>query len=180
MKYVTLGNNRIVRSSALALAAFAAMGGAHAATATTTFKAKIVITESCSFTATPAVDVDFGTQARATTAVTVDNAGSVTVNCTPGTSYTLGLNGGLNTIGTIATPVAGDRRMRLGSTGSNYVGYELYQNTGRTTFWGNASGTWVSGTGTGVNVTVPVYGRVINVNAVAGSYEDTITATITY
>lgn len=176
---VTSGFTRIGRAAAISLAALAGMGVAQAATDTTTFKVKLTVTESCVISAVTPTDVDFGSQARTAAALTLDAAGALNVNCTSGTSYTLGLNGGINTTGTITAPVAGNRRMRLGAT-TSYVGYELYQNAGRTTFWGNTTGSWLSGTGTGASVSVPVYGRVVSANSVAGNYEDTVTATITY
>lgn len=176
---VTFGFNRVSRAAVLSLAALAGVGMAQAATDSTTFKVKLTVTESCVISATAPTDVDFGTQARTANALTLDAAGALNVNCTSGTAYTIGLNGGINTTGAIAAPVAGNRRMRFGSTAS-YVGYELYQNTGRTTFWGNTTGSWLAGTGTGASVSVPVYGRVVSANTVAGAYEDTITATITY
>jgi spore coat protein U-like protein len=50
--------------------------------------------------------------------------------------------------------------------------------------WGASTGTnTVAGTGTGANQVYQVYGQVANPslsNAAPGSYQDTITATITY
>lgn len=176
---VTFAFNRISRAAVLSLAALAGTGLAQAATDSTTFKVKLTVTESCFISATAPTDVDFGTQARTASAVTLDAAGALNVNCTSGTPYTIGLNGGVNTTGTVAAPVAGDRRMRRGAT-TDYLAYELYQNTGRTTFWGNTTGSWLAGTGTGASVSVPVYGRAVSTNNTAGAYEDTVTATITY
>ena len=152
---------------------------AQAATDATTFNVKLTVTESCFISTTAPTDVNFGTQARTATAISLDAAGALNVNCTTGTAYNIGLNGGTNTSGAIAAPVAGNRRMRLGAT-TNYVGYELYQNTARTTFWGNATGSWLGGTGTGASVAIPVYGRVVAANAPAGAYADVITATVNY
>lgn len=174
-------NTPLLRSGLVALAVLGAVGAAQAAgTDTTTFKVKLVITESCTISTTAPTDVDFGSQGRVTTAVAFDAAGALNVNCSAGTPYTIGLNGGVNSLGTANAPVAGNRRMKLGAT-TTYVPYELYQNAGRTTFWGNTIGTsTVAGTGTGSSVALPVFGRVISVNSAAGSYEDTITATVTY
>ena len=69
-------------------------------------------------------------------------------------------------------------------TTNNYVGYQLYQDSGRSTVWGATTGTnTLSRTATGNNENYPVYGRVSNPsanNAAAGNYQDTITATIVY
>lgn len=180
LKTVTFRNvkSEVARAALLSAVAFGAMGAAQAATDTKTFQVKLTITESCVISATAPTDVDFGSQARATAAVAFDAAGALNVNCSAGTPYTIGLNGGANNTGTTATPTAGSRRMLSGA--ANYVGYELYQNSTRATFWGNATGSWLGGTGTGASVSVPVYGRVVSANAPAGAYVDTVTATITY
>ena len=183
-KSVTSGSTKLgmARAALLSVAAVAAMGAAQAATDTTTFKVKLTVTESCLTGATLPTDVSFANQARTAAALTLDAAGQLNVNCTVGTAYNIGLNGGLNATipaGT-AAPVAGNRRMRLGAT-TNYVPYELYSNAARTTFWGNTIGTsTLTGTGTGASVAVPVYGRVTSANVPAGAYEDTVTATVTY
>lgn len=181
LKTVTSTNikSKVARAVLLSVAALGAMAAAQAATDTKTFQVKLTITESCFISTIAPTDVNFGSQARTAAALTLDAAGALNVNCTAGTTYNIGLNGGVNNTGTPATPTAGSRRMRLGAT-TNYVGYELYQNTGRTTFWGNATGSWLGGTGTGASVSVPVYGRVVSANAPAGAYIDTVTATITY
>ena len=180
-KNVTFGNIKsLFKAGLVAAAAAGAFAGAQAATNTTTFLVKLVITESCTISTPAATDVDFGSQVRATAAVNVNVTGTLNVNCSAGTSYTVGLNGGTNTTGTIGAPTAGQRRMKL-TTANTYVPYELYQVAGGTTFWGNTAGTnTVAGTGTGTAVPLSVYGKVTSVNFPAGSYEDTVTATITY
>jgi spore coat protein U-like protein len=70
--------------------------------------------------------------------------------------------------------------MKLAS-GSALVPYELYQVAGGTTFWGNTPGTdTVAGTGTGSAVPLSVHGKLTSTNFPAGTYEDTVTATVTY
>lgn len=181
LQSVTFKNiKNLLKTGLVAGAVAGAFGAAHAATDTTTFKVKLVITESCTISTPAATDVDFGSQVRATTAVNLNVTGTLNVNCSAGTSYTIGLNGGINTTGTIGTPTAGQRRMKL-SSGATLVPYELYQTSGGTTFWGNTTGTnTVAGTGTGASVALSVHGKLTSVNFPAGSYEDTVTATITY
>lgn len=179
-KHAGMQRNIMRRLARAALAASLAVAAAgHAATDSTTFKVKIVITESCSISTTAPSDVVFGTVARTSTTSNYDAAGALNVNCSAGTPYAIGLTGGANSTGTPAAPAAGDRRMKH-ATASVYVPYDLYQNSTRTTFWGNGTANSLSGTGTGASVAVPVYGRLTNVNFAAGSYEDTVTATITY
>ncbi len=76
---------------------------------------------------------------------TVDVTGSVTVTCTNGTPYHIGLNAG-NTPGSTIT----NRQMFGGNGGQNNLGYQLFSDAGRTINWGDSSGTnWVAGTGNG-------------------------------
>lgn len=152
---------------------------AHAATDSTTFKVQIVIKESCTISTVAPTDVNFGTVARTSTTSNYDAAGQLNVNCSDGTPYAIGLTGGVNATGAAASPAPGERRMKH-ATLASYVPYDLYQDAARSTFWGNTTGTLVSGTGTGVSVAVPVYGRLTDVNYPAGAYEDTVTATVTY
>lgn len=156
-----------------------AAGGTQAATDSTTFKVKIVIKESCTISTTAPTDVDFGTVTRDSATANYDAAGKLNVNCSDGTPYAIGLTGGANSTGTASSPVAGDRRMKHASL-TEYVPYDLYQDASRATFWGNTTASKLSGTGTGASVAVPVYGRLTDVNFPAGTYEDTVTATVTY
>jgi spore coat protein U-like protein len=70
-------------------------------------------------------------------------------------------------------------------SGSVTVPYQLYKASGRTAadVWGTtigAGGNVLAGTGTGANQNVPVYGRVPSANFAAGTYTDTVVATVTY
>jgi spore coat protein U-like protein len=67
-------------------------------------------------------------------------------------------------------------------SGSNFINYALYRDSARTANWGNTVGTdTVSGTGTGANQSLTVYGRVpAQTTPVAGTYTDTIVVTVTY
>ncbi len=66
--------------------------------------------------------------------------------------------------------------------GTNTVGYQLYQNAGRTTVWGNTPGTdTVPGTGSGASQTLTVYGRVPpQTTPPAATYNDSVTVTVNY
>jgi len=150
---------------------------------TTTFNVRIIITKACTITAAAATDVDFGT--ALSTATTPSNAqGSVTAQCSALTPYTIALNAGSNaaTANDVTT-----RRMRntdAAVTTNNFVGYQLYSDAGRANVWGATTGTnTVAGTGTGLAQAYPIYGQVANPsvnNAATGTYQDTVTATISY
>ena len=66
--------------------------------------------------------------------------------------------------------------------GTNSIAYQLYQNSGRTTVWGNTVGTnTVASTGTGNSQPLTVYGNVpAQATPPAATYNDTITVTVTY
>jgi spore coat protein U domain-containing protein, fimbrial subunit CupE1/2/3/6 len=107
----------------------------------------------------------------------LDNQGAVIVSCTPGAATTITLGQGLNPAGG-STDAAPLRRM---ASGTNRLSYTLFQNMGRTTIWGNTAGTGLSYTGTGSSSNIAVYGRVAAGQIVpAGTYNDTVVATITF
>ncbi|MBZ9978058.1 spore coat protein U domain-containing protein [Mesorhizobium sp. BR-1-1-10] len=116
-------------------------------------------------------DVDFGP--KGVLSDNVDATGQVSVTCTPGTTYTVGLSNGLT--GTAPTT----RRMTLGTQA---VTYGLYRDANRSQSWGNTVGTnTVAGTGGGTAQNLPVYGRVPpQATPSPGVYTDTVVVTVTY
>ena len=143
---------------------------ANAATATTSFAVSATVASGCAVTALP---LAFGSYDPAG-ASTVDATTSVTVLCTLGTPYHVGLNAG----GTAGASVA----TRKLASGLNRLNYTLYTDTNRSAVWGNTVGTdTVSGTYAIGQAALTVYGRIASGQAVAaGTYTDTITVTITY
>lgn len=137
-----------------------------------TFIASANLGGTCTITAS---DVNFGTVASLATATTA--SGSLAVTCNPGMPYSIALNAGITTGNTIAA-----RRMSLNGSGPGVVSYQLYQDAGYSTLWGDGtSGAIYPGTGAVITQTIPVHGRVpAQPTPAAGTYRDTITATITY
>lgn len=167
---------RLSTKTILATALLACCSQAFAATDTASFQVKIVITESCDIHTVAATELDFGTHARSTG--NWDAASNLTVNCSVGTPYTIAMNNGVNFSSTTVSDT--NRRM---ISGGNYVPYGLYRDGGRSLLWGSTTGSnTVGGNGTGAAVLVPVYGRVLaaSTNVPAGTYLDTVVATITY
>ena len=108
----------------------------------------------------------------------VDGAATVTVACTKGGSATITLDQGANS-GSGSTDASPNRRMK---TGSNFLSYGLFSDSTRSTVWGNTTGTGVGYTAASSAATgITVYGRIIASQDVpAGSYSDTVVATITF
>ncbi len=90
--------------------------------------------------------------------------------CTKGSTGVVSLDNGLNFSG-------GARRMK---TGTNFLTYEMYNDSGRTTVW-NASNTVSYTAASKASTGLTLYGRVAAGQDVpVGSYSDTVIATITF
>lgn len=64
---------------------------------------------------------------------------------------------------------------------SSFLPYNLYSNAARTQNWGNQSGDWVVGTGSGLPQVLTVYGKIPSgANVPSDTYNDTITVTVAY
>lgn len=164
--------NTFIRKAATSLALMIATFAAHAATDNTSFAVKLTVTSTCDISSVPATDIDFSS--HNSTATNVDSTGKLTVNCTNGTPYTIGLDDG-------AHENNGSRRMAGQDTQNTgvYVPYQLFTDSGRSIPWNNTSSTY-GGTGTGAAQELTVYARVVAMNVSAGDYLDTVIATITY
>ncbi|MDB9308651.1 spore coat U domain-containing protein [Aphanizomenon sp. CS-733/32] len=105
--------------------------------------------------------------------------GSVTVTCTSGASATITLDAGANPANgsTNALPL---RRLSNGTTGYlNY--YVVFQSGISVAYWGNTADTGVSHTGTGSASELNPIGTIPSgQNVPAGSYADTVVATVTF
>ncbi len=143
---------------------------AQAATATASMPVTITIQNACNVSSVAPTTLDFGTQGPLT--ANVDSTSTITVTCTSGATYDVGLSGG----------GSGDINARVMTNGGNQVGYQLYSDSGRQTVWGDTVGTnTVSNTGSGTAQTYTVYGRVpAQTTPPAGTYNDTVTVTVTY
>jgi spore coat protein U-like protein len=140
---------------------------------TTTGNVTVTVTVQTSCT------VSTDTLAFAPYSGTTENGSStgLTVTCSNGTPYNIGLDGGLHG----GTP-GGTNYMQIAG-GTTKVSYQLFSNSGYSTPWGNTIGTnTVSSTGTGIAQTpFVIYGTIPAGQAVvAGNYSDTVIATVTY
>ncbi len=162
---------------ATALVAAGVAGTANAASVGQDFKVKISITGSCTFIS--ASDINFA--ATAATPGTRDATGTIKVQCTNNLPFSVQLNSGLNGGGNV------NARKMKSTSGADTIAYQLYSDS-FSTVWGTAtSGAGlVSGTGAGFggttldkSFTVSARATLVGTEPVA-SYEDTITATVTY
>ena len=135
--------------------------------ATTSFTLTAQINPTCSISANPLAFANYaGALLNGTT--------TLSVTCTSTTFYNVGLNAGTATGATVTN------RMMTGPAGK-LLHYSLFSDSARTINWGNSTGSWVFGIGTGTAQTLTVYGQIpANQSTVSGIYTDTITATINY
>jgi spore coat protein U-like protein len=146
---------------------------AQAATATGPMTVTATVASTC---AVGASSLAFGSiPSTAILAGNIDATGTVTVNCTSGSSYSVALNAGLGTDATVTV-----RKM---SASAQLLSYTIYTSAERTTVWGDGTVTSVpiTGTGTGAMQTISAYGRIFSgQNITASAYSDTVNVTITY
>jgi spore coat protein U-like protein len=162
---------RISRALFVALLV-APAGMAQAATSVTSqFNVTMQITSQC--VVANATNMAFPTTGLLSTAV--NQTSTFDVTCSNTTPYTIGMDTGANAS-------SGQRRMKGGTSNSEFISYNLFSDSGRTTAWGNAVGSLVSGSGTGIVQNYTVYGQVPaqTTPSAATNYLDTVTITVTY
>lgn len=137
-------------------------------TSTVTFTITAVVQPACTVASE---SLAFGPYAG----VQKDGVAGLTVTCTNTTAYNLGLSIGNGSGATIAT-----RRMTGPSSAT--LEYQMFQDSGRTTNWGETIGSDTeTGTGTGAAQSLYIYARIPGGQHVQpGSYADTIIATLSY
>ncbi|MDO5691467.1 MAG: spore coat U domain-containing protein [Pseudomonadota bacterium] len=132
------------------------------------------VKSNCRVTTSQIPDLSFGPQSQWN--AEHDATTAFAVQCTKTTPYRIGLDAGQNA-------VASQRRMKW-QGGADYIRYDLYQDAGRNSLWGNttaAPSDTVSGIGTGAARDYTVFGRVpAGQNPAAGDYLDRVTITVSY
>ena len=151
---------------------------AEAGTATAALTVQITITASCNIGAST---LDFGSNAgTALLAGNINASTTVSVTCTTGTPYSIGMDNGANALVT---------QRRMISSG-NFVAYNLYTDAGHANAWTTAASSTTCtsanscalGTGNGTAQSTSIYGVVPSVATAPtpGAYSDTVTMTVTY
>lgn len=159
-------------STVVTVLVLACVTPSEAATVQTNFEVSATVQQVCAVAAT---DLGFGAY-DASAASPNDATSTITVTCTPDSSYNIALNAG--------TTSGASEAVHLMSDGAAHtLTYDLYSDAGHTQKWGDGtlSTTVVSGTADGTPQDHVVYGEVPASQYVApGAYSDTITATVSY
>jgi spore coat protein U-like protein len=175
--------NRIARvmfATAIVVAPFAASTAFAQGSRTSTVTVTTTVPASCNINAATLAFAAY--DPVNTHATTPDDAtGGIVIRCTKGaTGITIDLGNGAHNSG-------GTQRQMVHATDSSVLlAYEIYKETGRTSIWGSGdSGSANSGStlnGTGADVTVTMYGRIpsAQLQAISGSYSDTVVSTINF
>jgi spore coat protein U-like protein len=148
-----------------------APGISQAAQTSTTMGVSIIINTGCAVSASA---LNFGTASTLTSPI--DATTTVSTTCTDSAPYKIGLDAGSGASATVAN------RLMTGPSAAT-VAYTLYQDSARTTVWGNTEGTdTVAGTGTGNAQSFTVYGRVFGPQSspAPGGYADTVNVYVYY
>ena len=169
--------NRFARTAA-ALAATAGVLGVFtiartsAATATADLAVSATVTNNCSIS-TAALAFGPYDPVVANASTNLDGTGRVTIACTKGATATVGLGSGSNSSGSAR---------RLSDGNSNFLSYELYSDSGRSTVWNSGSGVLSPAPAPSKTARdFTVYGRIVaNQDVPAGSYSDTVVATVNF
>lgn len=150
-----------------AIAALAFANHVEAATVTTTFTVSANVASTCEVSALPLpFGLYSGTLVQATSAITV--------SCSNGIAYNVGLNQGLYGASTTT------RQMKAGGSAS-LLNYSLFQDAGYSINWDDVAPGWVSGVGTGAPQILTVYGQIpAGQFSTPDGYSDTITVTVNF
>jgi spore coat protein U-like protein len=168
------------RATAVAVASAFGLAGAlvavdaFALTQTADLTVSADVAAVCTISTSPLAFGSYNT----VTGAAVNGTGVVTVTCTTGSTahVTLGQGAHANTGSTDAIPL---RRMSDG--GTSFLSYQLFSDSNRTLLWGNTELTGVARTGTGAADALTVFGTINALqNVPAGSYSDTVVATVTF
>lgn len=158
----------------VAASLFAALGlssPAVAAVATGNLGVQIQITAECRVVTADLLN--FGPHGLLV--ANIDANSAITIQCTNGTPFTVGLGPGAGAGATIAV-------RKMTGPGGATVNYTLYKEPTYTQIWGNTvPAELLAGTGTGANQSIPVYGRVTaQTTPAVGQYNDTVAIEVTY
>lgn len=170
-------NKPLSFSALLLLALMSVAPSVFAGSATATMTNTATVTGGCSITTTGFSGAYDPVSTNAS--LPMDANIGVTTTCTTGLTATITLGQGANP-GSGSTDAVPVRRLSNGA--STYLTYAISTNPTHTTTWGNTAGTGQTSTGLGVPVTLTGYARIppAQNSAVAGTYTDTVVATVSF
>jgi spore coat protein U-like protein len=175
-------NSKRLSAKLVSLVAFSAFGllhvtAAHAGSASADLGVGASVAANCTISAAP---ISFGAYdaVSANASAPLDGTGSVSVLCTNGASASIILGQG-------GAPDAGSSDdaplRRMMDAASNHLAYSLFSDAAMSVAWGNSGSTGVAHTGTGLEASLTVFGRIpAGQNIPAGDYADTVVATVNF
>jgi len=160
--------NRFIVACVAAATLASATPASFAATASASLTISASVLASCTVVGSA---IAFG----AYTQSVVNQTGTITVQCTNGTAYNVGLDAGTGSGATVSS-------RKMSAAGGGTLNYSLYRDAARSSNWGSTIGTdTLIGTGSGLAQTLTVYGQIPAAQTpLAGAYSDTVTVTVTY
>jgi spore coat protein U-like protein len=163
-------SGRLMAAAALALFA---SGVALADTEQANMDISATVTDNCTISAAALSFGDYNAIGSSNT----DGSADLTVTCTNESTATIRVGQGQNPGGS-STEAAPVRRLIAGA--NEFLSYQLYTTSGRSTVWNNTTGVGYTGTGSATSVTV--FGRIPTGQntAVAGSYADQVVVSIDF
>jgi spore coat protein U-like protein len=169
-----------IRVAAAVAAAAGLSLNASAAVITTTFTVQLVVSKTCNVATQ--TNVDLGTVNAGVAPATA--SGTFTVTCSKTTPYFIGL-----APSNASTTGAGNMNGQAAGNTGTLIPYQLYQNSGATTIWGNTAtattvGNGEGGTGAGMAApaTFTVWAGVAAAatNVAPDTYKDTVTINVNF
>ncbi|MDR7101349.1 spore coat U domain-containing protein [Croceicoccus sp. BE223] len=145
---------------------------AFAGTSSTQMPVTATVIDACTVAASP---MAFGTL-PVLGASNIDTTATVSLACTIGTSYSVGMDFGTHAAG-------GTQRFLQSSTDATQtIPYEVYLDSARTQVWNSSAGNVAIGVATSGTGSHTAYGRIpTSAGSVkAGSYSDSVTVTVTF
>ena len=147
-------------------------------TATGSMDVQIVITANCTVSGSTNT-LDFGSNASTASNATANNGG-FSVTCSNMTPYKIGLKSNSTGAGDDGAGVMASTAPGVSQT----IGYQLYQDAGMATVWGNSTTGTINtkaATGTGSAQAYTVYGKTTtSLNVPAATYTDTVAINVYY
>jgi spore coat protein U-like protein len=148
---------------------------AYGATKQQNMSVQSQVTVNCSFQSTPSLNFLSYDPNGVNSTLPLDQTALLQISCTRGATTTIGIDNGTHT----GQAPIGTRAL---ADGNKYLGYDLYQDSVRTTLWTNAGAGLYNYTSTSsLPATISIYGRVFpSQNVPSGIYTDTLVVTINY